>query len=71
MLMKKLKPVDVLGYNAEEFDEWWRESAGKMEKRPTRKFGSPEDVQPLAASGKGTRKRGHRKSRDMETGNKF
>lgn len=47
------------------------ESAGKMEKRTMRKFGSPEDVQPLASSRKEVRKREHRKSRDMETGNKF
>jgi hypothetical protein len=71
MLMKKLKPIDVFGYNAEEFDEWWRESAGKMEKRTMRKFGSAEGVQPLAASRKGARKRGRHKFRDMETGNKF
>ena len=69
--MKKLKPVDIFGYNAEEFDEWWRKSCEKMEKRTMRKFGSPEDVQPLAASRKGARKRGRHKSRDMETGNKF
>ena len=65
--MKKLKPVDIFGYNAEEFDKWWRKSAAKMEKRTMRKFGSPEDVQPLAATRKGARKRGRHKSRDMET----
>jgi hypothetical protein len=31
MLMKKLKPIDIFGYNAEEFDEWWKESAEKIE----------------------------------------
>jgi hypothetical protein len=29
ILMKKLKPIDIFGYNAEEFDEWWKESAEK------------------------------------------
>ena len=41
--MKKLKPIDIFGYNAEEFDEWWKESAKKMEKRTMRKFGSEGD----------------------------
>jgi hypothetical protein len=69
ILMKKLKPIDIFGYNAEEFDEWWKESAKKMEKRTMRKFGSEGDGQTLAAQRK--RKHGRRGSRDMEAGNKF
>ena len=60
--MKKLKPVDIFGYNTEEFDEWWRKSCEKMEKRTMRKFGSREDVQPLAAQRMGARKHGRRRS---------
>ena len=69
--MKKLKPIDIFGYNAGEFDEWWKESAEKMEKRTMRKFGSEGDVQTLAVQRKGSRKHGHRGLREMENGNKF
>jgi hypothetical protein len=69
--MKKLKPIDIFGYNAEEFDEWWKESAEKMEKRTMRKFGSEGDVQTLAVQRKGSRKHGRRGLRELENGNIF
>lgn len=65
--MKKLKPADIFGYNTGDFDEWWKESTEKMEKRSMRKFGSAGDIQTLAPQRKGSRKHGRR----GETGNKF
>ena len=37
------KPLDTIGYNAEEFEDWWKESLKKMLKRaksanPTPRF---------------------------------
>ena len=42
--MKKLKEVDVFGYQAHEFDDWLKRSVKKMLKR-TQKRESPKGMQ--------------------------
>lgn len=65
--MKKQRHIAISGYNAGDFDEWWKGSIEKMEKRSVRKFGSTEDMGTLAPQRKGSRKQGRR----GDTGNTF
>lgn len=64
------KHVDAFEYNAEEFEDWWKESINKMVKR-AKKRKSQEEMPVFPAQGHSSRKFGHRRPRHMEIAGQF
>jgi hypothetical protein len=56
--MKKLRNIDVMGYEAEEFDKWLEESTNKILKRApkVRRTWEADISAPLKASSHGSNK---------------
>lgn len=54
--MKKLKHVDVFGYRANEFENWWKGSAKKMLKRAKKREAEQEMQAILTAQRHSARK---------------
>ncbi|PTR17661.1 MULTISPECIES: hypothetical protein [unclassified Nitrosospira] len=66
--MKKLRNIDVLGYEAEEFDKWLEESTNKILKRtaPKVKRSWEADMSaPLKASRQGSSKSSYSRQRSL------
>ena len=66
--MKKLRNIDVLGYEAEEFDKWLEESTNKILKRSApkvRRAWEADMSAPLKASRHGVSKSGSSRQRSL------
>jgi hypothetical protein len=65
--MKKLRNIDVLGYEAEEFDKWLEESTNKMLKRApkVRRPWEADTSPPLKTSRHGSSKSSDPRQRSM------
>jgi alpha-glucosidase (family GH31 glycosyl hydrolase) len=59
------EPIDAFGYNAQEFNDWWKESIHKMIKR-TKRRKTKTVLQMTPAEKHSSRKISRRRSRDME-----
>jgi hypothetical protein len=65
--MKKLRNIDVLGYEAEEFDKWVEESANKILKRvpKVRRTWEADTRPPMKAFRHGSSKSSYPRQRSM------
>ena len=65
--MKKLRNIDVSGYEAEEFDKWLDESTNKILKRApkVRRAWEADTLAPLKASRHGSSKSSYSRERSM------
>ena len=63
--MKKLRNIDVLGYEAEEFDRWPEESTSKKRAPKVRRTWEADAPPPLKASRHGPSKSSYPRQRSM------
>jgi hypothetical protein len=65
--MKKIRNIDVLGYEAEEFDKWLEESTNRILKRApkVRRAWEADMSAPLKASRHGSSKLGNSRQRGV------